>query len=319
MAKSDSDFAEPIIAAAAEVAGAVSARVLFAYVHAVENVPGLLEAVKPPTKVVLICRDARDEELADAAKVGKLVVPAFDLTRMGQIKMATLIAFSQQLLRAGDVFVFLAGISGRSVDTLVTMRVGEEYELFQTVGQPRLTEHIRRPVFEKVLRMTLELAHEGREGKPVGSLFVIGDHREVLKYSFEGRINPFKGYTERQRNILDDSMTDTVKEIAKLDGAFIIKGNGVIVSACAVLRPTLVGEQLPQGLGSRHAAASGITATTRSIAISLSESTGDVRVWRRGAMITELERTQHSAHDLTPAPTRKALRPDSGVKRPDAG
>lgn len=319
MAKSESDFSLPIVAAAAEVARAVSARVLFAYVHAVENVPALLDAVPAPTKVVLICRDSRDEQLAAGADALTLSVPPFDLTRMGQIKMATLLAFSQQLLKAGDVFVFVAGVAGRGVDTLVTMRVGEEYELFQTVGQPQLTEHIRRPVFEKVLRLAMELAYEGREGKPVGTLFVIGDHREVLKYSVEGRINPFRGYTERERNILDDSLTDTVKEIAKLDGAFIIKGNGVIVSACAILRPTLAGEQLPQGLGSRHAAASGITATTRSIAVSLSESTGDVRVWRRGAMITELERSQHSSHDLTPAPTRRALLPDSGAKRPDAG
>ncbi len=314
MAKTDADFAKPIIAAAAQVAKSVSARVLFAYVNAVDDLPALLEAVKSPTKVVLICRDARDEEVADAAKTEKLGVPAFDLTRMGQIKMATLIAFSQQVLKAGDVFVFLAGVSGRGVDTLVTMRVGDEYELFQTVGQPKLTEHIRRPVFEKVLRLALELAHEGREGKPVGALFVVGDHREVLKYSVEGRINPFRGYTEKERNILDDSMTDTVKEIAKLDGAFIVKGNGVIVSACTVLRPTIAGEQLPLGLGSRHAAAAGITAATRTIAITLSESTGDVRVWRRGTMITDLERSQHSSHDPTPTPTRKPARPESGGK-----
>ena len=217
-------------------------------------------------------------------------VPAFDLTRMGQIKMATLIAFSQQLLKAGDVFVFLTGVAGRGIDTLLTMRVGEEFELFQSVGQPQLTEHIRRPVFERVLRLALELAHEGREGKPVGTLFVIGDHREVQKYCLPGRINPFKGYTEKERNILDDSMGDSVKEIAKLDGAFILKGNGVIIAACTTLRPSVATEPLPQGLGSRHAAAAAITATTRSIAISLSESTGDVRVWRRGAMITEIEK-----------------------------
>ena len=226
-----------------------------------------------------------------------MTVPAFDLTRMGQIKMATLLAFSQQLLKAGDIFVFLTGVSGRAIDTLVTMRVGEEYELFQSVGQPTLTEHIRRPVFEKVLRTALELAHEGREGRPVGALFVVGDYREVHKCHQEGRINPFRGYTEKERNVLDDSMDDVVKEIAKLDGAFIIKGNGVIMAACAILRPALAGEALPQGLGARHAAAAAITATTRCIAITLSESTGEVRVWRRGAMITEIEKSVRSPLD----------------------
>ena len=290
MPKAETDIAGPIITAAAAVAKAVKASVLFAYVSALDDPAALQTALKPPTRAILVCRDAHEEQRAKEVSAEVMTVPAFDLTRMDQIKMATLIAFTKGLLKAGDVFVFLSGVAGRGIDTLVTMRVGEEYELFQSVGQPKLTEHIRRPVFEKVLRIVLELAHEGREGKPVGALLVIGDHREVLKYSLEGRINPFKGYTEKERNILDDTIPETVKEIAKMDGAFIIKGNGVIVTACATLRPAIAGEKLPQGLGARHATAAAITASTKSIAITLSESTGDVRIWRRGTMITEIER-----------------------------
>ena len=300
MAKAEVDFVKPIIAAAAEVAKKVSAQVIFAYVDAVDDLPALAAAVKPPTKLILVCRDQEDEQRAGDLSVPAMTVPPFDLKRMDQIKMATLIAFSKQILKAGDVFVFLTGVVGHGIDTIVSMRVGEEYELFQSVGQPNLMEHIRRPVFEKVLRIALELAHEGREGKPVGAIFVLGDHREVVKCSLEGRINPFKGYTEKERNILNDSMSDTVKEIAKMDGAFIAKGTGVIVAACAILRPSIAGEALPQGLGSRHAAAAAITAATKSIAITLSESTGDVRIWRRGAMITEIEKSSRPLHDITP-------------------
>ena len=304
MGKVQRDFAEPIIAAAAQVAKVVKADALMVYVSAVEDLARLHAEVQPPTKLILVCRDAQDEHRAKEIPVDSMQVPSFELTRMGQIKMATLIAFTQGLLEAGDVFVFLSGLAGRRIDTLVTMQVGQEYELFQSVGQSKLTEHVRRPVFEKVLRLALELAHEGREGKPVGALFVVGDHREVEKYSIEGRINPFRGYTEKERNILDDSMDETVKEIAKLDGAFIIKGNGVIVSACATLRPSMAGENMPQGLGARHAAAAAATAGTKSIAISLSESTGDVRIWRRGSMITEIEKSPRSLLDGTvPAPT----------------
>jgi diadenylate cyclase len=296
------DFAGPIMAAAVDVAVAVKARVLFVYVGALNDIEALKASLNAPTKLILVCRDDQDEQRAKEASVEFLTVPSFDLTRMGQIKMATLIAFSQGMLKAGDVFVFLSGLTGRDVDTLVTMRVGGEYEIFQSVGQPKLTEHIKRAVFEKVLRIALELAHEGREGKPVGALFVIGNHRDVEKSSQEGRINPFKGYTEKERNILDDAIKETVKEIAKLDGAFIIKGNGVIVSACGVLRPAMAGDDLHQGLGARHAAAAAITASTKSIAITLSESTGDVRVWRRGTMITEIEKAPQALLDGTAPP-----------------
>lgn len=302
MGMSDIDFSKPIITAAGKVAKTVSARVLFAYVAAVDDLAELREALGTGTKLVLVCRDDKDEQRAGKVEADVMTVPAFDLTRMGQVKMATLIAFTQGLLTAGDTFVFLSGVAGHRIDTLLTMRVGEEYELFQSVGQPKLTEHIRRHVFEKVLRLALGLAHEGREGKPVGALFVLGDHREVDKYSTEGRINPFRGYTEKERNILDDSIDDTVKEIAKLDGAFIIKGNGVIVSACATLRPAVSKEKLPQGYGARHAAAAAITASTKCLAVTLSESTGDVRVWRRGTMITEIEKAPRSLLDGTAPP-----------------
>lgn len=302
MGKSEATFSTAILSAAAEVARSVSAQVLFVYASAIDDLSLLGSTLHPPTKPIIICRDARDESRAAEAKLSAMRVPSFDLTRMGQIKMATLLAFSQGLLNTGDVFVFLSGVAGRDVDTMVVMRVGEEYELFQSVGQPRLTEHIRRPVFEKVLRLALELAHEGREGKPVGTLFVVGDHRTVEKHCVPGRINPFKGYTEKERNILDDSLNESVKEIAKLDGAFVIKGNGVIVSACVTLRPAIAGERMPQGLGSRHAAAAAITASTKCVAISLSESTGDVRVWRLGSMITGIEKSPRPLLDGTVPP-----------------
>lgn len=302
MAKNKTDFSEAIMAAASQVAQTVRARAVFAYLAAMDDVGALQKALKSPTKLIVCCRNAQEQARAQEAGLENLLVPAFDLTRMGQIKIATLIAFSQGLLETGDVFVFISGLTGRGIDTVVTMRVGQEYELFQTVGQPKLTEHIRRPVFEKVLRVALELAHEGREGKPVGALFVVGDHREVEKMSQPGRINPFHGYTEKERNVLDDALSDTIKEIAKLDGAFILKGNGVIVEACATLRPAMAGERLPQGTGARHAAAAAITASTKSIAVTLSESTGDVRVWRRGEMITEIEKAPPSLVDSTTPP-----------------
>jgi diadenylate cyclase len=298
MSDSDVEFAGPIVSAAVDVSAAVSARALFVYADAAKDIGSLLKQITKPTQLILVCRNEDDEKIAKIHNVPALSVPPFSLTRMGQIKVATLIAFSQQLLKPDDVFVFLTGVVGHGIDTFVVMQVGEEYELFQSVGQPKLTEHIRRPVFERVLRIALELAHEGREGKPVGALFVVGDHREVQKYSQEGRINPFKGYTEKQRNIVDDSMGDIVKELAKLDGAFIIKGNGVVISGCATLRPAVTEQELPQGLGARHGAAAAITAVTKSVAITLSESTGDVRVWRRGTMITEIEKSPRSGTDI---------------------
>lgn len=284
-----------MIDAAVQVARSLKAKAVMMYVDALEDVGEAAEKVGKTAELILVARDEEDELRSRPHTDKVLHVPDLDLTRLAQIKMATLMAFSQRLLSPGDEFVFLVGVKGRNLDTLVTITVGKEFEIFQSVDQPRLTEHIKRVVFEQMLTTALELAQQGREGKPVGALFVLGDHREVQKYCQQNIINPFKGYAERERNILHDKMKDTVKEFCTIDGAFVIKGNGVIVSAGTMLRPNFSGEPLPSPLGARHSSAAAITASTRSIAITVSESTGTVRIWRKGQMITEIERAARMA------------------------
>ena len=289
-----------MIDAAVQVAEKVKAKAVLIYVDSLDDVGAVAEKVKKVTRLILVARDEKDELRSKEHANTVLRVPDLDLTRLAQIKMATLMAFSQRLLSPGEEFVFLVGIKGQSLDTLVTMTVGKEFEIFQTVDQPKLTEHVKRVVFQQVLTIALELAQQGREGKPVGALLVVGDHKEVQKYCQQNIINPFRGYTEKERNILNDVIKETVKEFCTIDGAFVIKGNGVIVSAGTTLRPNISGEELPLALGTRHSSAAAITASTRSIAITLSESTGTVRVWRKGQMITEIER---AARTGPPGPT----------------
>jgi DNA integrity scanning protein DisA with diadenylate cyclase activity len=288
--KRSSTYADCVIEAAAQVVKGAKARVVMAFVDAVPDMGKLASIFKAPGKLILIARNAGEREAARAHTDKIVDVPDFDLTRMDQIKMATLLAFSQRLLKADDTFVFLVGPPQKPCDTMVVMHVGEEYEMFQTVDQPRLTEHVKRVVFQRVLTIGLELANEGREGKPVGALFVLGNWRELEPFCAQNIINPFKGYSEKERNVLDDRIKDTVKNFSALDGAFVIKGSGVIVSAGTTLRPNIAGEPLPQGLGARHATAAAMTASVKCIAITLSESDGTVRVWRRGQIITEIEK-----------------------------
>lgn len=289
-----------MIDAAVQLAKKVKANSILIYVDSLTDVAAVAEKVKRAANLVLVARDEKDELRCKEHTNKVLRVPDLDLTRLAQIKMATLMAFSQRMLSPGEEFVFLVGIKGQALDTLVTMTVGKEFEIFQSVDQPKLTEHIKRVVFQQVLTIALELAQQGREGKQVGCLMVVGDHKEVQKYCQQNIINPFKGYTEKERNILNNNIKETVKEFSTIDGAFVIKGNGVINSAGTTLRPNISGEELPLALGTRHSTAAAITASSKSIAITLSESTGTVRVWRKGQMITEIER---AARTGPPSPT----------------
>ncbi len=300
MCKSERNHANAIVESTGVVAKQVDAVAVIARYDAIPDMARLLEVIPKPIRAIVFGAEEQTNQSEDS-RIVHLDVPSFQLTRMDQIKMATVLALSQRVLDAGDTFVALTGVAGKPIDTLVVMEVGKEYELFDSVGQPKLTEHVRRVVFQRVLTMALELANEGREGKPIGGLFVIGNMRELQKYSEQNIINPFRGYAEKDRNILDDRLRNTVKEFAAIDGAFLIKGNGVIVSAGTTLRPDTSGVELPQGLGARHASAAAISASTKSIAITVSESTGTVRLWRLGKMVIEIEKAPRA-----PVPRKNA-------------
>ncbi|MCK5269845.1 MAG: diadenylate cyclase [Sedimentisphaerales bacterium] len=299
-AKEEISTSRVMLDAALEVIKKCGLQALLLYVDGLDDIAELKSIdFDGPLQVVLV---TRDEELCKHAReyTKKVVrVPPVNLTRMGQIKMSMMLSFSKRFLQPGDRFVFLTGLTRGNLDTMMIMEVGREYEMFQTVDQPPLTEHIRRAVFERVLSLALELAAEGREGKPVGAIFVLGDSKEVINNSRQNIMNPFKGYPEEERNILDDRMTETIKEFSSIDGAFVIKGTGVIVSAGTYLLPKVISEELPQGLGARHAASAAITAATHSIAITISESTGTVRIWRQGQLITEIEKAKRGGFGAT--------------------
>ncbi|TDJ55285.1 MAG: hypothetical protein E2O40_06080 [Planctomycetota bacterium] len=274
-----------LLESATTLARSTNARAIVVYVDALPE----LDAVPPRTILV-----ARDED--DQRRIGNLVqshpasinVPNVTLDRFGQVKLAAIIALSNRIIDLGDTVVFLTGPFRSLIDSTVVMTIGSEYELFDTTEQPSIDEHIKRAVFHRVLSLALDMGQHGREGRHIGALLVIGSAKQVLEHSEQMILNPFKGYDEKHRNILDQTMTETVKEYSSLDGAFIIKGNGVIETAGARIKVGL-SEGLPSGLGARHAAAAGITANTKSIALTVSESDGTVRVWRAGRLVASFE------------------------------
>ncbi len=135
-------------------------------------------------------------------------------------------------------------------------------------------------VVEAVLDIARDLAKEGREKNAVGALFVIGDTDRVLKHSRQIVLNPFHGHPPQDRNILDPSTHETIKEFAQVDGAIIIREDGVVEAAgryIEVRDPT----ELPSGLGGRHLAGAAVTGETKAIAVTVSES-GVVRIFKDG-------------------------------------
>ncbi len=239
-------------------------------------------------RVILIGRKAEEREaLQERCFIG---LPNVELTRVDGIKIAIMIALSSGIVKIGDLIVCLTGAKDIGIlDTMMIIKIGRESEIISTSGIFDLPENVKPEVFETVLNIALELAVEGRSGKPVGTIFVLGDHEKVLSLSRQMVMNPFRGYPEEERNILDKKLRETIKEFSSIDGAFIIREDGIVIAAGRHLTASLE-EELPHGLGSRHMAAAGITLVSNAISIVISESTGTVRIFKNGKTITSIER-----------------------------
>ncbi len=230
----------------------------------------------------------------EAASVFKKVlqIPDVPLGRTNQMKMAIIQALSKGLVRKGERWVCLSGIlQSRVVDNLVILDFGKEFEIIASSDLPVISEIVRPEVFETVLNLALQISTEGKEGrKPIGTIFVLGKHEEVLRFSHPMVINPFQGYPEEERNILDHRLKETVKEFSSIDGAFVFRDDGVILAAGRHLDASGENIEIPLGLGSRHRAAAGITSLTDALAIVISEETGGVRIFHHGKIFMEIEK-----------------------------
>lgn len=142
-------------------------------------------------------------------------------------------------------------------------------------------------VLETVLALAVEIAREGREGRKVGTLFTVGDDAAVLARSRPLILDPLQGHPAEARHIADPNMQETVKELAQLDGAFVVSAVGVVQSAARYINATAEGIELPLGLGSRHMAGASISRETGAVAIVVSES-AVVRVFEGGELLSKI-------------------------------
>ena len=157
--------------------------------------------------------------------------------------------------------------------------------MFKTIcGKVR---RCNRKNLEPVIELAVEIAREGREGRRIGTLFTFGDADAVLARSRPLILDPLAGHADEARNIRDPNLRGTIKELAQLDGAFVVSDAGVVVSACRYLDAVASDVVLPFGLGSRHVAGGSISQVTDAVAIVVSESSM-VRVFDDGKLVAEI-------------------------------
>lgn len=226
-----------------------------------------------------------------------LSLPEVKLRRRGRAKIALLEGLAAGLLRPDERVIVISGDATNgdcSLDTvaLVELSREEDYLDAQEDAPLDVLSQVSDPaVFDAVLNLCVEIGHLGREGRPVGLLITLGDHETVLDRSHPLVLNPFKGHPEQDRFVLNSKARRAIREFSGMDGAFVVRRDGVIVAAGRYLQDLAPPAEIPQGLGARHRAAAGITAAARCVAFVVSESTGDTRVFGGGRILMTIEAT----------------------------
>lgn len=279
-----------MIKCALDMATKTKAKYLFIYIDATdENL--LPENFSKDLEVLFVTKSKNYSFPGNQVFKEIITVPKLKLGRMGLIKVAILLALSAKQVWPDENVVFLTGKAELStLDTLLCFRLNDESELLTGHSIAQIPDTIAPSVFQQALNIAIELASSGKEGKPVGTIFVLGDEEKVMQLSKQMIINPFKGYDPEERNLLNPSLKETIREFSSLDGSFVVSGSGEVITAGRYLGAAMEGSELQRGLGSRHIAAAGITALTNAVAIVISESTGDIRIFRNGSVIMEIEK-----------------------------
>ncbi|MEC7838810.1 MAG: diadenylate cyclase [Chlamydiota bacterium] len=179
------------------------------------------------------------------------------------------------------------------VGAIDTLMVSSPRKLFPWLaGKERVFKNLLQKIspvtFVSLLEVALRLVKEGREGKPIGTMFVLAHPQDLEKYTEQLILNPLKGHPKKTCNIHNPVFFETIRELSAIDGGFVVSPKGTVISSGTYFHSTAHHKsKLKKGFGTRHAAAMSLTKQTESIAIVLSESSSDIRIFYAGKMIFE--------------------------------
>ena len=254
----------------------------------------VLQKLNDQCQVLVVTRNSRFLQGVEELGIRRLQFDfdVDDVSYFERVRQGIILGMEGGYIQKGNRLVCLVNLmQRRGVDTLVMVDTSQGFEGFDPESVAALAGDLSIEVVKAVLDLAVHIGHEGREGDSVGTLFVLGDSEKVLANSRVMTYDPFRGYSEREKNICNPDNKEGVKEVSQMDGAFIIQEDGVILSGCRYITADVKGLTLPKGLGARHVAAAAVTKHSKAIAVAVSESTGTVRAFKRGEIV--LRRDSH--------------------------
>lgn len=227
---------------------------------------------------------------AAAAGLHTVLLNSPDSPVYEKLTQAMLESVADEILAAGArVVAVYSGFEPGVIDSMSVIHLGEHLGQLTARDLRQLETRVPLDTLKTVVDMAVEIGREGREGKPVGALFVVGDSRKVLTHSHPAGFDPVKGYNRKERDLDDPRVREGIKEISQLDGAIIVSAEGIVEAAARYIDASAADITLTKGLGARHWAAAAISRATNAVSVAVSETNGTVRIFQNGEVVLRIE------------------------------
>lgn len=219
-----------------------------------------------------------------------VLIDTIDATASQRLSQALLQAIADDILApSAKVVALYNAFAPDTVDSVSFIELDEHMARFTRRDLIDLCDSVPLETLKPVVDLAVAIGREGREGHQVGTMFVVGDSRKVISSCHSVGFDPVKGYKRPERNIRDKATREAIKEVAVLDGAFIVSADGTVEAACQLIETVEANVTLSKGLGTRHWAAAVITEKTGAVAVAVSESGGTVRIFQKGEVVLRIE------------------------------
>ena len=241
-------------------------------------------------KILVAADTAEQLEGAQEAGLESVQLDMSDSPVYERLTQAVLEAVADDILSPGSCVVSLySGFDADTIDSVSVINLDEHLNRLTGRDLRQLETRVPLDTLKTVVDLAVEIGREGREGKPVGTLLVVGDSRKVLACSRSAGFDPVKGYSRKERNLCDARVREGIKEISQMDGAIVVSADGTVEAACRYLDCSAADVTLSKGLGARHWAAAAVSRATNAVAVTVSQTNGTVRIFQNGEVVLRIE------------------------------
>jgi DNA integrity scanning protein DisA with diadenylate cyclase activity len=251
----------------------------------------LIHSLSKQVRIIAATTNRETYDILSQEGLETILLPLRTIDKYSQVRHVISVALRSAKVSTGDLVVCAIGrdVHQKEGTLVVLTDVESSIEHLEVSDLLKLTDGIRPSLLEAAVAVACKIGRAARRGTRLGAIFILGDSLKVLEGSKQLIPNPFQGHDDTSRRLTNPEIHNAVLELSKLDGAFVVRGDGFIQTAGTFLASIDVEIELPSGLGARHFAAAAVTKRTASTAVVVSATDGNVRAFSDGRMVLQID------------------------------